>query len=106
MIQAQGGSPEITLIDLGAAVHRPDESTRHFDWRGKPLYLAGSRVAAPGGLPEADWWSVGMVTAQLALGRPLMDEREDKAVMEALATRDPTSTASGTGVSGCSAPGS
>ncbi|MFI1728818.1 protein kinase [Streptomyces acidicola] len=90
MIQAQGGSPEITLIDLGAAVYRPDESTRYFDWRGKPLYLApeaASRFQTVS--PEADWWSVGMVAAQLALGRPLMDEREDKAVMEALATREP-----------------
>ncbi|WP_329236891.1 protein kinase [Streptomyces sp. NBC_01460] len=90
MIQAHGGSPEITLIDLGAAVYRPDESTRYVDWRGKPLYLApeaASRLQSVS--PEADWWSVGMVVAQLALGRPLMDEREDKAVMEALATRDP-----------------
>lgn len=90
MIQACGDSPEITLIDLGAAVYRPDESTRYFDWRGKPLYLApeaASRLQTVS--PEADWWSVGMVAAQLALGRPLMDEREDKAVMEALATREP-----------------
>ncbi|WP_030863168.1 serine/threonine-protein kinase [Streptomyces sp. NRRL S-37] len=90
MIQAHGDGPEITLIDLGAAVYRPDESARHFDWRGKPLYLApeaASRLQSVS--PEADWWSVGMVAAQLALGRPLMDEREDKAVMEALATREP-----------------
>ncbi|MFC7812840.1 serine/threonine-protein kinase [Streptomyces olivaceus] len=90
MIQAQGSGPTVTLIDFGAAVYRPDESTRHFDWRGKPLYLApeaASRLQSV--TPEADWWSVGMVVAQLALGHPLLDEREDSAVMEALATRDP-----------------
>ncbi|MFP8885312.1 serine/threonine protein kinase [Streptomyces mangrovi] len=90
MVEARADTAEIVLIDFGAAVHRPDDEVRRFDWRGKPLYLApeaGSRLQS---VSEAmDWWSVGMVTAQLALGRHPMDEREDEAVLNALATRDP-----------------
>ncbi|MFH0240941.1 serine/threonine protein kinase [Streptomyces sp. HK10] len=89
MAEGHADTVEVVLIDFGAAVHRPDDGIRWIDWRGKPLYLApeaGSRLQS---VSEAmDWWSVGMVTAQLALGRHPMDEREDEAVLNALATRD------------------
>ncbi len=90
MIEFHTDVPEVVLIDFGAAVHRPDEKVRPSDWRGKPHYLAPEAGARHQTVSEAgDWWSVGMVVAQLALGRHPMDERDDEAVSYAIATRDP-----------------
>ncbi|NYV77695.1 protein kinase, partial [Streptomyces sp. UH6] len=89
VVQSHGDAPEIVLVDLGAAVFRPG-LRRHVDWRGKPLYLAPEAGARRQTVSEAgDWWSVGMVVAELHLGRPILDEREDEAVLQAVATRDP-----------------
>ncbi|MEU6367283.1 serine/threonine-protein kinase [Streptomyces sp. NPDC046931] len=92
MVPAQRpDSADLVLIDFGAAVYRPDEMTdpRH-DWRGKPLYLAPEAGPLRQTVSEeGDWWSVGMVIAQLALGKHPVDFRDDETVLGHIATHDP-----------------
>lgn len=83
--------PELVLIDFGAAVHEPQhDRPRRRDWVGKPLYLAPE--AAPhrqAVTPAVDWWSLGMVVAELAGGSHPIDFRGDEEVLTEVATHDP-----------------
>lgn len=92
MVQARrGGTADLVLVDFGAAVHRPGEALEpRTDWRGKPLYLAPEAGLLRQTVSEAgDWWSLGMVVAQLALGRHPIDFRRDEDVLAEIATHDP-----------------
>ncbi|MFI6348420.1 serine/threonine protein kinase [Streptomyces sp. NPDC050560] len=92
-----GDRADLVLIDFGAAVHRPDEALeRRTDWRGKPLYLAPEAGLLRQTVSEAgDWWSLGMVVAQLALGKHPVDFRRDEEVLAEIATHDPDLTGIG-----------
>ncbi|MGW1349500.1 serine/threonine-protein kinase [Streptomyces sp. NPDC002409] len=83
--------PELVLIDFGAAVHEPQrDRPRRRGWVGKPLYLAPE--AAPhrqAVTPAVDWWSLGMVVAELAGGSHPIDFRGDEEVLTEVATHDP-----------------
>ncbi|MBA9049097.1 MULTISPECIES: protein kinase domain-containing protein [Streptomyces] len=92
MVQTRrADTADLVLIDFGAAVHRPDEAEEpRTDWRGKPLYLAPEAGLLRQTVSEAgDWWSLGMVIAQLALGRHPVDFRRDEEVLAEIATHDP-----------------
>ncbi|MFJ5974360.1 protein kinase [Streptomyces sp. NPDC093060] len=92
MVQTRrADTADLVLIDFGAAVHRPDEAEEpRTDWRGKPLYLAPEAGLLRQTVSEAgDWWSLGMVIAQLALGRHPIDFRRDEEVLREIATHDP-----------------
>ncbi|MGW4884501.1 protein kinase domain-containing protein [Streptomyces murinus] len=92
MVQTRrADTADLVLIDFGAAVHRPDEAEEpRTDWRGKPLYLAPEAGLLRQTVSEAgDWWSLGMVIAQLALGRHPIDFRRDEEVLAEIATHDP-----------------
>ncbi|MFD5794422.1 serine/threonine-protein kinase [Streptomyces diastatochromogenes] len=92
MVQTRrADTADLVLIDFGAAVHRPDEALDpRTDWRGKPLYLAPEAGLLRQTVSEAgDWWSLGMVIAQLALGRHPIDFRRDEDVLAEIATHDP-----------------
>ncbi|MET9009568.1 protein kinase [Streptomyces olivaceoviridis] len=82
---------DLVLVDFGAAAHRPDEALEPpADWRGKPLYLAPEAGLLRQTVSEAgDWWSFGMVVAQLALGRHPIGFRRDEDVLAEIATHDP-----------------
>ncbi|MFD6421110.1 protein kinase [Streptomyces sp. NPDC060198] len=90
MVEAHAHGIELVLIDFGVAVHRPDERSQRSAWRGKPLYLAPEAGSRHQTVSEAgDWWSVGMVIAELALGKHPVDFRDDEAVLAEIATHDP-----------------
>ncbi|MFJ4326619.1 serine/threonine protein kinase [Streptomyces tricolor] len=92
MVQTRrGDTADLVLVDFGAAVHRPDEALEpRTDWRGKPLYLAPEAGLLRQTVSEAgDWWSLGMVVAQLALGRHPVEFRRDEDVLAEIATHDP-----------------
>ncbi|MCZ0205763.1 protein kinase [Streptomyces sp. UMAF16] len=92
MVQTRRGDrADLVLVDFGAAVHRPDEVLEpRTDWRGKPLYLAPEAGLLRQTVSEAgDWWSLGMVVAQLALGRHPIEFRRDEDVLAEIATHDP-----------------
>ncbi|MFY4718858.1 protein kinase domain-containing protein [Streptomyces sp. LaBMicrA B280] len=92
MVQTRrADTADLVLIDFGAAVHRPDEAEEpRTDWRGKPLYLAPEAGLLRQTVSEAgDWWSLGMVIAQLALGKHPIDFRRDEEVLAEIATHDP-----------------
>ncbi|MFJ1897068.1 MULTISPECIES: protein kinase [unclassified Streptomyces] len=83
--------PELVLVDFGAAVHQPQEDRPgRRGWVGKPLYLAPEagphRQAVT---PAVDWWSLGMVVAELAGGSHPIDFRGDEEVLTEVATHDP-----------------
>ncbi|WP_327165041.1 protein kinase domain-containing protein [Streptomyces zaomyceticus] len=83
---------DLVLVDCGAAVHtgRDEDSPRRRDWQGKPLYLAPeASIHRQSVTPAADWWSVGMVVAELAGGRHPIDYRGDEEVLVEIATHDP-----------------
>ncbi|WP_190344287.1 protein kinase domain-containing protein [Streptomyces venezuelae] len=83
---------DLVLVDFGAAVHlgRDEESPRRRDWKGKPLYLAPEASTHRQSVtPAADWWSAGMVVAELAGGRHPVDFRGDEEVLAEIATHDP-----------------
>ncbi|WP_225827545.1 serine/threonine protein kinase [Streptomyces naphthomycinicus] len=95
MVQSRrGDTVDLVLVDFGAAVHRPDEALEpRTDWRGKPLYLAPEAGLLRQTVSEAgDWWSLGMVVAQLALGRHPIEFRRDEDVLAEIATHDPDVT--------------
>ncbi|MCW5254307.1 serine/threonine protein kinase [Streptomyces sp. SHP 1-2] len=87
----RGDELRLVLVDFGAAQYRPDEDDGPVrPWRGKPRYLApeaGPLLQTVS--PEADWWSVGMILAELALGEHPVDFFSDAAVLAEIATHDP-----------------
>ncbi|MEW2287764.1 protein kinase [Streptomyces sp. NPDC047841] len=92
MVQTRrAGTVDLVLVDFGAAAHRPEEALEpRTDWRGKPLYLAPEAGLLRQTVSEAgDWWSLGMVVAQLALGRHPIEFRRDEDVLAEIATHDP-----------------
>ncbi|MFH9727381.1 protein kinase [Streptomyces sp. NPDC017254] len=83
---------DLVLVDCGAAVHtgRDEDTPRRRGWQGKPLYLAPeASIHRQSVTPAADWWSVGMVVAELAGGRHPIDYRGDEEVLAEIATHDP-----------------
>ncbi|MFF0427885.1 protein kinase [Streptomyces sp. NPDC004520] len=82
----------LVLVDSGAAVHigRDEDTPRRRDWQGKPRYLAPEAgIHRQSITPAADWWSLGMVVAELAGGRHPIDYRADEEVLLEIATHDP-----------------
>ncbi|GAB2881026.1 serine/threonine protein kinase [Streptomyces mayteni] len=63
--------PELTLVDFSVAAYAPEERLADRDaWVGTPLYLSPQAVARRQMIhPQADWWALGMIVAELAGGR-------------------------------------
>ncbi|MER5932056.1 protein kinase [Streptomyces sp. NPDC002054] len=83
---------DLVLVDFGAALHtgRDEDAPRRRDWKGKPLYLAPEASTHRQSItPAVDWWSLGMVVAELAGGRHPIDFRGDEEVLAEIATHDP-----------------
>ncbi|WEO94398.1 protein kinase [Streptomyces sp. FXJ1.172] len=87
----RGERADLVLVDFGAACHRPGEALEpRADWRGKPLYLAPEAGPLRQAVSEAgDWWSLGMVVAELALGTHPIGFSRDEEVLAEIATHDP-----------------
>ncbi|WP_192883561.1 protein kinase domain-containing protein [Streptomyces xinghaiensis] len=81
------GEPRLVLVDIGAAL--PVSSTRVRHWTGKPHYLAPEATAVVQTVdPCVDWWSLGMVVAELALGSHPIRLRERGLVLRRVSTED------------------
>ncbi|MEV7418593.1 protein kinase [Streptomyces sp. NPDC089919] len=83
---------DLVLVDFGAAQYTggDEDGPRRRDWKGKPLYLAPEASTHRQSVtPAADWWSLGMVVAELAGGRHPIDFRGDEEVLAEIATHDP-----------------
>ncbi|MFJ6351046.1 protein kinase [Streptomyces sp. NPDC092046] len=83
---------DLVLVDHGAAVHlgRDDDSPRRRDWLGKPHYLAPeAAIHVQSVTPAVDWWSLGMVVAELAGGQHPIDYLSTGETLVEIATRDP-----------------
>ncbi|MFE9093663.1 protein kinase [Streptomyces sp. NPDC007264] len=96
MVQSsRGSSLDLVLVDFGVAVHVADaedepagEAGR--DWRGKPRYLAPEAVTLHQTVSEeGDWWSIGMILAELSLGEHPLGFYSDSAVLYEIATHEP-----------------
>ncbi|MBA2807782.1 protein kinase [Streptomyces sp. KM273126] len=87
----RGDALDLVLVDIGVAVHGDGEQTgARRAWRGKPRYLAPEAGPLHQTVSEAgDWWSVGMVLAELALGTHPVDFFSDEAVLREIATHEP-----------------
>ncbi|MER7764031.1 protein kinase [Streptomyces sp. NPDC097619] len=82
---------DLVLVDFGAAVHTGDEdSAPRRPWQGKALYVAPEAAVLQQTITAAaDWWSLGMITAELAGGRHPIDFRGEREVLAEIATHDP-----------------
>ncbi|MEU6932943.1 protein kinase [Streptomyces sp. NPDC046374] len=83
---------DLVLIDHGAAVHlgRDEDSPRLRDWLGKPHYLAPeAAIHQQSVTPAVDWWSLGMVAAELAGGQHPIDYLSKEETLREIATHDP-----------------
>ncbi|MFE9725706.1 serine/threonine protein kinase [Streptomyces sp. NPDC005794] len=92
MVESRRGDDlDLVLVDIGVAVRGDAGRTGvRPAWRGKPRYLAPEAGPLHQTVSEAgDWWSVGMVVAELALGRHPVDFFSDEAVLREIATHDP-----------------
>ncbi|MCX4572966.1 protein kinase [Streptomyces sp. NBC_01571] len=85
--EGPGGEPRVVLVDIGAAA--PSDQGRPRHWVGKPLYVAPEAAAAVQTVaPGVDWWSLGMVIAELALGAHPIRLRERGLVLRRVSTED------------------
>ncbi|MFF6994604.1 protein kinase [Streptomyces sp. NPDC008313] len=81
------GEPRLVLVDIGAAL--PVSSTRVRHWTGKPHYLAPEAAAVVQTVdPCVDWWSMGMVIAELSLGAHPIPLRQRGLVLRRVSTED------------------
>ncbi|MFD7028383.1 protein kinase [Streptomyces sp. NPDC059917] len=83
---------DLVLIDFGAAVHTgtDEDSPRRRAWQGKAHYLAPEAITHRQSVtPAADWWSMGMIVAELAGGRHPIDFRGVEETLAEIATHDP-----------------
>lgn len=82
--------PELVLVDFGAAVQSSPSSSRPVrHWAGKPLYLAPEAGTVDQHVaPSVDWWSMGMVVAELALGTHPIRLRQRSLVLRRISTED------------------
>ncbi len=72
--------PHVVLVDFGVSAYAPEErySTRDDRWVGTTAYMSPQAVLRNQRIhPPGDWWSLGMVAAEMAGGRhpmyPLTD---------------------------------
>lgn len=85
--EGPAGEPRLVLVDIGAAL--PVSSARVRHWTGKPHYLAPEATSVVQTVqPSVDWWSLGMVVAELALGTHPIRLRERGLVLRRISTED------------------
>ncbi|MEV7279991.1 protein kinase [Streptomyces sp. NPDC093111] len=83
---------DLVLIDHGAAVHlgRDEDSPKLQDWLGKPHYVAPEAATAEQVVtPDGDWWSLGMVVAELAAGQHPIEFFSKRETLREIVTHDP-----------------
>ncbi|MER8048044.1 protein kinase [Streptomyces sp. NPDC094032] len=83
---------DLVLIDHGAAVHLggDEDSPALRDWLGKPHYVAPEATLAEQIVtPAGDWWSLGMVVAELAGGQHPIDFFSKQEALHEIVTRNP-----------------
>ncbi|MER5766907.1 protein kinase [Streptomyces sp. NPDC001985] len=82
--------PELVLVDFGVSAHAPEERYSRERWAGTARYMSPQASLRNQVIhPPADWWSLGMIVAELAGGRHPVRYHENDAVREEISSRDP-----------------
>ncbi|MDT0309015.1 protein kinase [Streptomyces sp. DSM 44917] len=77
--------PDLTLIDFSIARHRLDRPGRHEPWQGTARYMSPQAAAMDQSMePADDWWSLGMLVAELAGGRHPIRHDDRRYVLRAV----------------------
>src|SRR5205823_4844523 len=82
---------ELVLIDFGIAAHAPQERyAERGSWAGTAAYMSPQSALHRQLIhPQADWWSLGMIAAELAGGRHPIRHTDPDYIRDELASRDP-----------------
>ncbi|WDN53005.1 protein kinase [Streptomyces clavuligerus] len=83
--------PELTLVDFGVSAYAPDgRATRGRHWVGTLPYLSPQALIRSQSIHRpADWWSLGMIAAELAGGRHPIRYHGDENIQEEIVSRAP-----------------
>ncbi|MER6916536.1 protein kinase [Streptomyces sp. NPDC000594] len=81
--------PELTLVDFGVSAYAPEErSARGTRWVGTMPYMSPQSVLRHQMIhPPGDWWSLGMIAAEMAGGRHPIPYTTPEMVQEEIASR-------------------
>ncbi|WP_229869410.1 protein kinase domain-containing protein [Streptomyces inusitatus] len=83
--------PSLVLVDFGVSAHAPEERfLRGERWAGTALYMS-PQASLRNQLvhPPADWWSLGMIVAEMAGGRHPVPYTDNDFVREEISSRAP-----------------
>ncbi|MFI2210544.1 protein kinase [Streptomyces sp. NPDC020141] len=83
--------PELVLVDFGVSAHAPEERySRAERWAGTALYMSPQASLRNQLIhPPGDWWSLGMIVAEMAGGRHPVPYTDNDFVREEISSRAP-----------------
>ncbi|MCQ8835186.1 protein kinase domain-containing protein [Streptomyces malaysiensis] len=84
-------APDLALVDFAVSAHEPAERyTRDERWVGTALYMSPQASLRHQLIhPPADWWSLGMIVAEMAGGRHPIRFTDNDFVREEISSRAP-----------------
>ncbi|MEU1948610.1 protein kinase [Streptomyces sp. NPDC020125] len=84
-------APDLVLVDFAVSAHEPAERyTRDERWVGTALYMSPQASLRHQLIhPPADWWSLGMIVAEMAGGRHPVRFTDNDFVREEISSRAP-----------------
>nr|WTB10456.1 protein kinase [Streptomyces antimycoticus] len=84
-------APDLVLVDFAVSAHEPNERyTRDERWVGTALYMSPQASLRHQLIhPPADWWSLGMIVAEMAGGRHPVRFTDNDFVREEISSRAP-----------------
>ncbi|MFK4184786.1 serine/threonine-protein kinase [Streptomyces sparsogenes] len=84
-------APDLVLVDFAVSAYEPDERyTRDERWVGTALYMSPQASLRNQLIhPPADWWSLGMIVAEMAGGRHPVPFTDNDFVREEISSRAP-----------------
>ncbi|MEU5108686.1 protein kinase [Streptomyces sp. NPDC021354] len=84
-------APDLALVDFAVSAYEPAERyTRNERWVGTALYMSPQASLRNQLIhPPADWWSLGMIVAEMAGGRHPVPFTDNDLVREEISSRAP-----------------
>ncbi|ADI08298.1 serine/threonine protein kinase [Streptomyces bingchenggensis BCW-1] len=84
-------APDLALVDFAVSAYEPTERyTRNERWVGTALYMSPQASLRNQLIhPPADWWSLGMIVAEMAGGRHPVPFTDNDFVREEISSRAP-----------------
>lgn len=89
LFETDAEDSNLRLIDFGLSSFFTSDDSRFRDVVGTAYYLAPEVIKGRAG-PEADIWSVGVVTYTLLCGRPPFNGPDDQAIYDSILAFDPS----------------